>query len=444
MAQRKHCQTLPATFLLVLLTHSALGNLFAPTHSPSSGGSNFCVWGNTAVCADDYQTYPNLCAMQAAGVNLVHYGDCVKTMNASGQLEITCKKELVTVCGMDGVTYGNSCRMEARGVKKAYDGFCRPSTRTWIPPAAGATPPVCDCPLDFKPVCTMSGSTYESNCVLLCKQQIASLMEPCATPCACPRTYDPVCGADGITYDNTCTLECVRGSVIGLGECPNIINSCDNCSAVYLPVYSKDGTGYDNLCKLHCAKASLGGYGLPPRSSNNEEAVKRKCAQCSKLYLPICGTDGKNYDNECLCSCTGKCEKYSSGRCPTDSASSNTDSNSRNCSAQPIKEVCGVDNRTYDNACYLQSHNMQLQYPSPCKLRGEYNNLMPQNPAAFPPRQGHAAVQSDHSSRHRHHHHHHGHHHHHHSKKSVSPKKTANKKDDLFKWFDTFFVGANK
>ena len=371
--------TLTSLLLLVVALPVARGQI-APTAPYPSGGSN-CVWGNTPICGDDYETYPNLCALQAAGVIFKHYGRCIETLNANGQVETDCPKTFEEVCGVDGITYGNRCRLDARKILLAYEGPCRATTRSWTKPLIA---PVCDCPLELIPVCTMTGTTYESNCVLLCNQQIALTMEPCPSQCQCPRNYDPVCGADAKTYDNPCALECVRGTLIGNGECSNIVVSCDNCSTVYMPVFSKDGINYDNYCRLICAKGQFGGFG---RTTNNvaakAEAIRRKCEQCSRLYLPICGNDGKTYDNECLCSCTEKCEKYSNGLCPTQNPQAATNMRFNECAGQGIKEVCGVDNKTYDNQCYLKKSDIQLQYPGPCRSRGEYNAQLPQNPALF-------------------------------------------------------------
>lgn len=64
------------------------------------------------VCGEDGETYPSLCYLHKAGVQLAYTGSCRPSL---------CRGE---VCGRDGVTYESSCHARAHDICIDYSGQC--------------------------------------------------------------------------------------------------------------------------------------------------------------------------------------------------------------------------------------------------------------------------------------------------------------------------------
>jgi hypothetical protein len=105
-----------------------------------------------------------------------------------------------------------------------------------------------------------------------------------AAPCQifCSQEPLPVCGSDGITYLNLCHLdahnEC-RGTRIEKahdGECP----PHEHCVPDHNPT----------IC--HC---------------NDGHVVCRPRIRCNNVFKPVCGTDGRTYQNACQLAVANAC-----------------------------------------------------------------------------------------------------------------------------------------
>ncbi|XP_023225302.1 agrin-like isoform X1 [Centruroides sculpturatus] len=239
----------------------------------------------------------------------------------------TCSEEFRPICGSDGISYTNECKLKREAcdqrkiIQVAYRGLCSGCENKHceyyaLCESGGKGESRCVCPQSCvtleSPVCGTDGVTYPNECemrIAACKKQQYVMVASrgrcdlcqnvhckygarcengrCVCPTECPDTHEPICANDGVTYQNECEMwqaACQQSqdlSILFYGECEDV-----------------GGSGLDlgsgmSTCEKTCQYGGMCDYdadGVPRCVCN---------FQCPTIRDPVCGSDGKLYDNDC-------------------------------------------------------------------------------------------------------------------------------------------------
>ncbi|TVQ97852.1 MAG: hypothetical protein EA398_13900 [Deltaproteobacteria bacterium] len=196
---------------------------------------------------------------------------------------------------------------------------------------------------------------------------------------ACITLYDPVCGVDGRTYGNDCEARVMHVEVAHPGECETRPGTCETPNPAGC---TQDGCDDDEICDrsgVDCAPSACfcdpdlgawactrdcggGGTCIPAEQAacridtdcdTGTLCLGGECVglSCPTLYDPVCGVDGRTYGNACEARLM-HVDVAHAGECGLDQARCD-DPNPAGCTQDGCDdgETCQVDDRCAPTHC---------------------------------------------------------------------------------------------
>ncbi|KAM5140325.1 agrin [Mantella aurantiaca] len=300
-----------------------------------------CPSRKEPVCADDGVTYDNECIMTRTGA--IKGMDLAKVRSGQCQAQDKCKDECkhnavclnrrgITRCSCDRITCDGAYKPVCGRDSRTYANDCERQRAECIQKSAIPMKHKGPCDLHAPSPCLSVECSFGAACV------VKNKMPVCECQQVCPSVYDPVCGSDSRAYGNPCELEatacalkkeitvkhkgpcdrcrkCQFGAICeaetGRCVCPT------ECIPSAQPVCGTDGSTYGSECELNVRACT--------QQVNLQVAAQGDCKTCGNT---ICGFGAKCINNQCVC---------------------------HPCERQPYLPVCGSDGVTYDNQCELQA-----------------------------------------------------------------------------------------